>query len=140
MNAVMPEVTDADGSIGAKTLLPFQVPSLILRRVCPLSGVTDSRGEKAWIRCLDLSQSFARGKAVGKCSVRSRRIFKEAGRFIGRKVVSDNCVGVEKWRVTGKRIQDETRHRVIENAHATPEHDVVRDPKGLPSKAESWRP
>ena len=67
MNAVMPEVTDADGSIGAKTLLPFQVPSLILRRVCPLSRVTDSRGKKAWIRCLDLSQSSAGGKAVGKC-------------------------------------------------------------------------
>src|SRR5205814_6553158 len=46
MNPVVPEVTDADGSIGSKALLPFQTPSLILRRVCPFPGIADARWAK----------------------------------------------------------------------------------------------
>src|SRR5580700_10315921 len=105
MNAVMPEVTDADGSVRTEGLLPFEAPPLKLRRVnSPFRGVNGRRREIG-IYCLDLSQILASGEAVDERCIRSRRILKEARLFIRRKIIPEGCEQIVIRRVDVKRLQ-----------------------------------
>src|SRR5438552_16170079 len=136
----MPEITDADRCAAAKSLLPFEAPLLILRRVNLAFRVVECRRRKTGIQSLDLSEGLAIGKAIDEGRVGGGRVLKQTGSFFGREIICERRVHVVNRGVDVKRFCNALSQRIIEEADTSSNHTVVRNAKGLPRKTESRRP
>src|ERR1700687_1860299 len=142
MNAMMAEVSNAQGRTDTKGLLQFQAPSLILRRVQrPCRGNHARRRESRRIdtrnRGLNLCKSLAGCEAIDKRRIGGCRILEQAGLFIRREIVPHDRVRIEEWGIRKERKKNIAWDRIIENAGSAAQDCLVRDAQRLPSETES---
>jgi hypothetical protein len=138
---MIPVVADAERGEDAETLLPFQAPPLILRRVRPSWPSRSGRWKKIGVDCLNLGQRLASFEAIHEKVVGRFGILKKiAGFLVESKVISGDGKKVVEWWVVcivGPRV---AVNGVIKNADAAAHHRAVSSTERLPGEAESRGP